>query len=61
MGSCPDTDIDPISMYFIYTVLYTFCKVLTRRICLIKSLFGDHFLYSCNHNILIWADIVGRN
>ena len=39
MGCCPDTDIDPISMYFIYTVLYTFCKVLTRRICLSKSLF----------------------
>ena len=45
MGSCPDTDIDPISMYFIYTVLYTFCKVLTRRICLINSLFGLVIIY----------------
>ena len=45
MGSCPDTDIDPISMYFIYTVLYTFRKVLTRRICLIKSLFWLVIIY----------------
>ena len=45
MGSCPDTDIDPISTYFIYTVLYTFCKVLTRRICLIKSLFWLVIIY----------------
>ena len=33
------------------TVLYTFPKVLTRRICVaIKSFFriGDHLLYSCD-------------
>ena len=38
-----------ISLYILRTVLYTFPKVLTRRICLKKSRapsFGDHFLYS---------------
>ena len=45
VGSCPDTNIDPTSMYFIYTVLCTFCKVLTRRICLLKSLFQLVIIY----------------
>ena len=37
-----------ISMHILHTILYTFPKVLTRRICLpIKRLVpGDHFLYS---------------
>ena len=37
-----------ISMQILHTVLYTFPKVLTRRICFpIKKLFPrDHFLYS---------------
>ena len=30
--------------HILYTVFYTFPKVLTRRIS-IASLFGDHFLY----------------
>ena len=35
-----------ISMHILHTVLYTFLKVLTRRICLTieNSLNGDHFL-----------------
>ena len=37
-----------ISMYILHTILFTFPKVLTRRIYFtIKSfLVGDHFLYS---------------
>ena len=35
-------------MEFLHTLLYTFPKVLTRRICIRASLVGDHFLYSCN-------------
>ena len=41
-----------ISLYILLTVLYTFPKVLTRRICLIiKSFIGDHFLYSRDLNV----------
>ena len=42
-----------ISMYILHTVLYTFSKVLTRRICLpIKaSPIGDHFLNSHDLNV----------
>ena len=54
---CQLTDCHPnISMDILDNVLYTFPKVLTRRICVaIKSFFrvGDHLLYSC--------DIRGRN
>ena len=36
----------------LYTVLDTTPKVLTERICVSRaSLFGDHFLYSCNLNV----------
>ena len=38
-----------ISMHILHTVLYTFPKVLTRRICLtVKSFFllGDHLPHS---------------
>ena len=42
-----------ISMHILHTVLYTFSKVLTRRICLpIKaSPIGDHFLNSHDLNV----------
>ena len=42
-----------ISMHILRTVLYTFPKVLTGRICLAITLFlgGDHFLYSSDHNV----------
>ena len=51
-----------ISMHILYTVLYTFPKKLTKRICLaVKSFFiGDHFLYSCDPNVFR-GDIVMRN
>ena len=41
-----------ISIHSLYTFLYTFPLVLTRRICLaIKaSLVGDHLLYSYDLN-----------
>ena len=52
-----------ISIHILHTVLYTFTKVLTRRICLRSrfSLVGDHFLFS--HDIYEWfrGDIVRRN
>ena len=41
-----------ISMNILQTVLYTFPKVLTGRICLkIKSFFGDQFLDSRDFNV----------
>ena len=49
---CHLTDCHPnVSRDILDTVLYTFPKVLTRRICVaIKSFFrvGDHLLYSCD-------------
>ena len=47
-----------ISMHILHTVLYTFLKVLTRRICLtIKaSQVGDHFLYSHGLNVCFRGD-----
>ena len=49
-------------MHILHTVLYTFPKVLTRRICLTnKSLVGDHFLYSHDLNVWFRDDIVRRN
>ena len=40
-----------ISMHILHTVLHTFPKRLTRRICVtVKSCFSDHLLYS--HNFL---------
>ena len=40
-----------IGMHILHAVLYTFAKVLIRRICLIiKSLFV-HFLYCCDLNV----------
>ena len=54
---CPN-----ISMHILHTVLYTFPKELTRRICLIiKNLVGDHFLYSPVLDVLFNSDIVRRN
>ena len=51
-----------ISMHILHTVLYTFPKVLTRRIYLTnKSLVGDHFLYSHDLNVWFRGDIVRRN
>ena len=41
-----------ISMQTLHTMLYTFPKGLTRRICLtIKSFSFDLFLYSCILNV----------
>ena len=37
-----------ISMHILHTVLHTFPKRLTRRICLRVALVGDHLL--CSHN-----------
>ena len=52
-----------ISMHILHAALYTFFKVLIRRICLtIKSFLNDdHFLYS--HDLSVWfiGDIVRRN
>ena len=49
---CHLTDCHPnISRDILNTVLYTFRKVLTRRICVaIKSFFrvGDYLLFSCD-------------
>ena len=52
----------PTSACILYTVLHTFSKELTRRICLtIKSFFViDHFLYSCILNVWFRADTVRR-
>ena len=58
VGDCWSKLINPlhftISLHICQTVLYTFPKVLTRRICLtIKaSQIGDHFLYS--HDLYDW-------
>ena len=41
-----------ISMHILFTVLYTFIKVQTRRICLTKSFLGGYLLlYSLDLNI----------
>ena len=42
-----------ISMHILHIVLYTFPKVLMRRIFLYAraSLVGDHCLYSHDHNV----------
>ena len=50
----------PTSAYILYTVLHTFSKELTRRICLkIKSFFViDHFLYSCILNVWFRGETV---
>ena len=41
-----------ISMHILCTVLYTFTKVQTRRICLTKSFLGGYLLlYSLDLNI----------
>ena len=52
-----------ISMHIHHTVLYMFPNFLTRRTCLtIKSFsVGDHFLCSCDLNVCLELDIVGRN
>ena len=51
-----------IGMHILHNVLYTFLKVLIRRICLtIKSfLVGDNFLYSHDLNVWFRSDIVRR-
>ena len=51
-----------ISMYISITVLPTFPKVLTRRICLkAKNFFGDHDLYSRDLDVWFRGDIGRRN
>ena len=47
-------------MHILRTVLYTFCKVWTKRICR-ASLVGDHFLYSPDLNVQFKGDAAGRN
>ena len=49
-----------ISVYILLCDLYTWPKVLKRRICLV-SLVGDYFLYYCNFNVWFRCDIVRRN
>ena len=50
-------------MNILPAALYTFFKVLIRRICLtIKSFLNDdHFLYSHDLNVRFRGDIVRRN
>ena len=52
-----------IRMHILHTVLYTFLKVLMRRICLtvMSALVVDHVPYS--HDLCVWfrADILRRN
>ena len=49
-------------MHILHTVLYTFPKEVTRRVCLtIKNFFsGDHFPYSHDLNVRFKGGIVGR-
>ena len=47
-------------MHILRNVLYTFCKVWTKRICR-ASLVGDHFLYSPDLNVQFKGDAAGRN
>ena len=52
-----------ISMHILHTVLYTNCKVLTRRICsTIMNLLivFDRFLYSCDLNVWLRAGLIRR-
>ena len=48
-----DSTINPlhpnINIHILQTVVYTFSKMLMRRICLTSraSLVADHFIYSC--------------
>ena len=60
----PFTSLHPyIGIHILHTVLCTFTKALTRRICLTIKHFlpEDHFFYS--HDINMWfnSDIVRRN
>ena len=50
-------------MHILHAALYTFFKVLIRRICLtIKSFLNDdHFLYSHDLTVRFRGDIVRRN
>ena len=50
-----------VSMYILHAVRFTFPKVLMRRICLVKSIFGDHVLHSHDCDVWFRADIVRRN
>ena len=51
-----------ISMYNLHTVLNTFLKVLTRRICsVIKNFFSWWSLPFCDFNVWFRGDIVRRN
>ena len=52
-----------ISMHILHTDLYTYPKVLMRRICWKSraSFVGDHFLYSHKFNVRFRVDIVRRN
>ena len=55
-----------IGLQILHTVLYTFLKVLSRRICkIIKRIFlvGEHFLHSSDLNMWFrdWCDIIRRN
>ena len=47
-----------IILHILYTLLYTFPKVLTRRICIvIKNFFScDHLLYS--HDVNKWSAVI---
>ena len=62
-----DSTINPlhpnISIHILQTVVYTFSKVLMRRICLTSraSLVADHFIYSCYFYVWYRGDIVRRN
>ena len=45
-----------ISMYILYTIIYTFLKVLRKGEFVLQSrasVVGDHFLYSPDHKLLI--------
>ena len=50
-----------IKMHILHTVLFIYCKVLTRRICVTKKWNGDHCLYCSDLNVCFRGDIVRRN
>ena len=50
-------------MHILHTVLYIFCKVWTKRICMQwrASLVGDHVLYSPDLDVQFKGDAAGTN
>ena len=51
------------SEHILYTIFYTVCKVLTRRICLTIKNFFIFWSFPCSRDLDVWfrGDIVRRN